>query len=246
VEQPPQRIEVERCGSTQDELRRLAAAGAPAFTSVRADEQTAGRGRRGRSWIAPPGSALLASILLRPERAVAEAGALSLVAGVAVCDAVQAIGADARLRWPNDVVVGGRKLAGVLPELVLDGGRPAVLVGIGVNLSAGRDELPSDGRIEPTSLALEGIRPPHPRALLDLVTAALRRLVASWEEAGLAPLSERLAGLDDLAGRAVTLELADGRTVEGTTDGIDPDGALRVLAGGGLERHRAGEVVRVR
>src|SRR5690242_14315739 len=112
----PAPIELDTVGSTQDELRALAAAGAPAFTSVRAEEQTAGRGRRGRRWTAPHGSSLLCSILLRPVGRPEGLGALSLVGGIAVCQAVATCGVEPRLRWPNDVLVGGRKLAGVLPE----------------------------------------------------------------------------------------------------------------------------------
>src|SRR5262245_8491550 len=140
----PDPVELGRVGSTQDELRALAAAGAPAFTAVRADEQTAGRGRRGRTWSAPAGTALLVSILLRPGRPADELGALSLVGGLAVCEALRTTGTRPRLRWPNDVVVDGRKIAGVLPELV-EG--PAVVLGVGVNVSMDEGQLPPTDQI---------------------------------------------------------------------------------------------------
>jgi BirA family biotin operon repressor/biotin-[acetyl-CoA-carboxylase] ligase len=234
------RLELASVGSTQDELRRLAGAGAPAWSMVRADEQTAGRGRRGRGWSTPAGKALAASILLRPARPPEELGALSLIAGLAVAEALQASLRDVQVRWPNDVVVHGAKLAGVLAELLAG---PAVVVGVGVNLTQGREELPPPGRLPATSLLLEGADPvPTPAALLDDVAGRLREAVSIFESRGLRALVPRLAALDGLAGHRVRLRLADGRATEGTAAGIGDDGSLRLRTARGEERHMAGEV----
>jgi BirA family biotin operon repressor/biotin-[acetyl-CoA-carboxylase] ligase len=239
----PDPIELDRVGSTQDELRRLAAEGAPALTAVRAEEQTAGRGRRGRTWSAPHGSSLLVSILLRPSRAPEELAALSLVGGIAVCEAVRTTGVEARLRWPNDVVAGPRKLAGVLPELV-DG--PAVLLGVGVNVSLREQDLPPTDRLPATSLLLEGAEVPAPGELLRRLLAALVPLLEQFDARGFAPLAPLASALDPLSGEPLTLSLADGSERHGVGAGIDRDGALLLRTADGVERHVSGEVVRVR
>jgi BirA family biotin operon repressor/biotin-[acetyl-CoA-carboxylase] ligase len=240
----PRRIELERCGSTQDELRALAAQGAPAWTSVRCDEQLAGRGRRGRAWHAPAGTAMLASILLRPSRPAEELPTLALVGGLAACEVARSLGAAARVRWPNDVVTDQGKLAGVLAELVT-GDAPCVLLGIGLNASLTREQLPPTDRLPATSLALEGIESPPPGALLDRLLEGLAALVEQWESGGFAAIAPRLRDLDDLTGRSLRLQLASGRAVNGTASGIDLDGALLVRTAAGLERHLSGEVERV-
>jgi BirA family biotin operon repressor/biotin-[acetyl-CoA-carboxylase] ligase len=236
--------ELGRCGSTQDELLELARGGALAWSWVRADEQTAGRGRRGRRWEAAPGSALLVSVLLRPARSPAELPELTLVAALAVCEAVRALGPEARLRWPNDVVVGGRKLAGLLAELEPD---PAVLLGIGLNLRGGETELPAAERLSPTSLELEGVAPVDAGGFWrELVLPRLRSAVGAWEAVGLAAHARRLAELDDLRERELQLRLAGGTVVEGVGAGIADDGALLVRGPGGVEAHRSGEVHELR
>jgi BirA family biotin operon repressor/biotin-[acetyl-CoA-carboxylase] ligase len=234
------RLELATVGSTQDELRRLAEAGAPAWSTVRADEQTAGRGRRGRGWSTPAGKALAASILLRPARRAQELGALSLVVGLAVAEALRPTLPTVRVRWPNDVVAPGGKLAGILAEL-LPG--PAVIAGIGVNLTQTRDELPPPGRLPATSLLLEGADPvPSAVGLLADIVGRLRDAAAEFEDDGFVALRERLTALDGLAGRRVRLRLADGSMVEGEAERIGADGSLVVRTGSSEARHVAGEV----
>ncbi len=210
---------------------------------MRAEEQRAGRGRRGRTWTAPYGTSLLTSILLRPKRRADELGALSLVGGIAACEAVRTTGIEPRLRWPNDVVVSGRKLAGILPELI-DG--PAVLLGIGINVSLRERELPPTDRLPATSLLLEGAEVPTPRRLLERLLAALVPLVEQFELSGFAALAPLAAALDELAGQPLVLQLADGSERRGVGAGIDRDGALLVRTADGVERHVSGEVARVR
>jgi len=160
---------VERCTSTQ---RLLDAA--PEGAVVAADEQTEGRGRLGRTWDAPAGTSLLFSIVLVPDVPPDRLAELSVVAGTAVAEAVAAeTGLITRVKHPNDVLIGGRKVAGVLAEA--SEGR--VVLGVGVNVSQAQDQLPSDGVTRATSLALEG-------AVVDraaLLAAVLERLEANYD-----------------------------------------------------------------
>jgi BirA family biotin operon repressor/biotin-[acetyl-CoA-carboxylase] ligase len=234
--------ELDACESTQDELRALAAAGAPAFTAVRADLQRAGRGRRGRRWEAPAGTALLVSILLRPQRPQHELPVLSLAGGIAAVECARGFGAAARLAWPNDVVCEERKLAGVLAELGPEG---SVLLGIGMNLAARASDLPASDRLPPTSLLLEtGAAPGAPQALVALLEA-VRPLAALFDAEGPAAIAARARALDALEGRALQLRLAGGEVVEGTAAGIAEDGSLLLRVGDDVRAYASGEVVRL-
>ena len=234
--------ELEACDSTQDELRALAAEGAPALTAVRADVQRAGRGRRGRTWEAPAGTALLASILLRPRRPQHELPVLSLAGGVAAAECARGFGATAGLSWPNDVVCEGRKLAGVLAELGPEG---SVLLGIGMNLAARASDLPASDRLTPTSLLLEtGAAPSAPTALSALLEA-LRPLAELFDAEGPPAIAARARPLDALEGTALHLRLAGGEVVEGTGAGIADDGSLLVRGTSGVQAYASGEVARL-
>jgi BirA family transcriptional regulator, biotin operon repressor / biotin---[acetyl-CoA-carboxylase] ligase len=234
--------ERESVGSTQDELRALAEAGAPAFTAVRADVQHAGRGRRGRTWHAPPGTALLVSILLRPRRPAHELAALSLAGGVAAVECARTFGADARLSWPNDIVCGRRKLCGVLAEL---GPADSVLLGVGMNLAAQASDLPAPDRLVPTSLLLETGSAPTPQVALLALLDALRPLAASFDADGPPAIAARVRRLDALAGTAVELRLASGEVIAGSAAGIADDGSILVRTPEGMRPYASGEVVRL-
>ena len=139
-------------GSTNDDARELARDGAPHLTTVVADRQTAGRGRRGRTWIAQPGEALLASWVVRPAIPVEQWSVLPLIVGVACVEAVRArTKVDCMLKWPNDLMVGERKLGGILVEA-----EPPRFAVAGVGLNATATDFPDDLRTPPTSLAVEG------------------------------------------------------------------------------------------
>jgi BirA family transcriptional regulator, biotin operon repressor / biotin---[acetyl-CoA-carboxylase] ligase len=239
---PPRTVELERCGSTQDELRLLARAGAPAFTVVRADVQDAGRGRRGRSWHTRPGAAMLASVLLRPRRPASELSGLAIVGGVAAARVAQGLGVAAEIRWPNDVVVRGRKLAGVLAEL-MDG--PAVLLGVGMNADARLEDLPETDGLPPTSLRLEGARPATPSELAALLVAELRPLCERFDAGGFAAVRGDAEALDALHGLELELALAGGETARGIARGFADDGALVLDTPDGPRQHRSGLVARV-
>jgi len=234
--------ELEACESTQDDLRRLAAGGAPAFTAVRAEQQHAGRGRRGRSWEARAGTALLVSVLLRPTRPQHELPVLSLAGGIAAAECARAFGAGAGLSWPNDVVCEERKLAGVLAELGPGG---SVLLGVGMNLAAGAGDLPEGDRLPPTSLLLETGAAPDAGTALSALLDSLRPLAAVFDAEGPAGIAARARRLDVLEGRVVQLRLASGEVTEGIAAGIADDGSLLVRVGGEVRSYAGGEVVRL-
>lgn len=199
-----------------------------------AEEQTAGRGRMGRRWEAPSGSSILVSTVLRPptERRAPE---LTLVAGVTVAVVTErATGLAAQVKWPNDVMLARRKVAGVIAELK-DG---AVVLGIGLNVNQAPGELPADAKVAPGSLrSITGREYDRAAILADLLLELERRYDA-WREAGLESLYEDLAARDFLRGRRVTV---DGTA--GTAQLIARDGRLEVETGSGRVLLESGEVL---
>ena len=227
-------------GSTNERARELAGAGAPDGTVVTAAEQRAGRGRHGRTWTAPAGRALLCSALLRPldERH----GLLPLAVPLAVCEAAEALGAsDCRVKWPNDVWLDGRKLAGVLIEA-----RPPdwAVIGVGLNLAIPESAFPPELRDSATSLlaagALDASRQPS-----DVVEAALDSLCGGlerWVEADAAEVLGEFERRDVLRGREIRWSGAGESGGEGTARGVDERGNLVVATARGEVALGAGEV----
>lgn len=219
-----------RAGSTNDEARRLAEAGAPSGTVVTADEQDAGRGRHGRAWSAPAGKALLYSAILRPLDA--RHRLLPLAVPLAVCDAVESRApVECRLKWPNDVWIAERKVSGTLIEA-----RPPdwAVIGVGINLSIGDDEFPPDLRWPAGSVG-HAASPGDARIALDLA-------LARWVEASEAEVLAEFGRRDALRGRHVSWEEAGGAR-SGVADGVAANGNLLVLTAGGERRSLgAGEV----
>jgi BirA family biotin operon repressor/biotin-[acetyl-CoA-carboxylase] ligase len=208
---------------------------------VLADEQTRGRGRLGRSWHSPAADNLYLSALVRPPEALHRAPPLTLAAGVAVCEAVNRSGARASIKWPNDVLVDGKKLAGILTESVTRGERlEAVVIGVGVNLNGAA--FPEELAAIATSLraacghAIDRLA--FTATLLGELARWLDRLDAEGTAAIAAAWQERSA----ISGRRVQV-IVDGETVAGRACDLDADGALRVERDGGGElRVVAGEV----
>ena len=249
----------ERTGSTNADLVDQARAGAPEGLVLVAEEQVAGRGRMGRAWVSPPRAALTFSVLLRPDGVPpARLGWLPLLAGVATAGALhQVSGLDVQLKWPNDVLVGPRKLAGILAEA--SGG--AVVVGIGLNVSTVRDELPAPGPSAPgpgpgalaaTSLLLEGAVSLDRDLLLRRVLDELEHWYLAWrsaaspgDPAGSGLRSEYLR-LCSTIGRDVRVELPAGQVIEGTAADVDADGRLVVSGPDGRAAVGAGDVRHVR
>ncbi|MBI4575594.1 MAG: biotin--[acetyl-CoA-carboxylase] ligase [Planctomycetes bacterium] len=233
-----------RLGSTNDEAARLARSGAPEGTLVIAREQTAGRGRHGRAWFSPAGGGLWASLVLRPRGSSGRVHPITLLAGLAAAEAVEAVaGLRAGLKWPNDLVAGGRKLGGLLCERIEDP-RPAgaLILGLGLNTNLARESFPEALRESATStLAETGRRV----ANLDLLVAFLNRMDGHYALLGTAEgaaLLDRYRARSSTLGRQVTLELPDG-AVHGKALDVTPLGGLVLrLADGGQRTFLAGEV----
>jgi BirA family biotin operon repressor/biotin-[acetyl-CoA-carboxylase] ligase len=233
----------------------------PAPGALVAEHQVAGRGRAGRTWETPARAALTVSVLLRPHVPPSALGWLPLVAGLAVVRAVREAGVEARLKWPNDVLVPAasdaegfgpyRKVAGVLAEVVPGGG--VVVVGVGVNVSQSAAELPVPSA---TSLALAGVDPSDPTALdrgallaslLRALTTDVARLEAAGGDAAVAGIAEDYARASATLGASVRAELAGSTSVvEGTAARIADDGALVVATRDGERVVTAGDVHHLR
>lgn len=249
--------------STSSDLADRARAGsAQVPAALVAEHQTAGRGRAGRTWQTPAHAALTVSFLLRPQVPRAALGWVPLAAGVAVVRTLAVLGCEARLKWPNDVLLEAstpveglgayRKVAGVLAEVVPDGGAPAdepplVVVGIGTNVSQQADELPVPTA---TSLALAGAAADRNALLVGLaheLTDAVGRLEAAAGDASGANLAQEYAAASASLGRRVRAELAGGDdVVVGIADRVAEDGALVLATPGGARVVSAGDVHHLR
>jgi BirA family transcriptional regulator, biotin operon repressor / biotin---[acetyl-CoA-carboxylase] ligase len=235
--------------STNASLAAAAAGGAADRTVLVARRQTAGQGRRSRRWASPDGAGVYLSVLLRPAVPVARLSWLTMLAGVALVRTARWAGAQAVLKWPNDLLLGPdrRKGAGVLAERIQD----AVVVGIGLNVRALPPDVPlGPGGLAPTSLAEAGARE------LDLTTLTIRLLTEladleeTWRRSGGDPAAggghAEYTGYCATIGRRVRVELPAGE-VTGTATGVDPDGGLLLHADDGSERVlSAGDVVHLR
>jgi BirA family biotin operon repressor/biotin-[acetyl-CoA-carboxylase] ligase len=217
-------------GSTNADLLARAARGEPEGAVLAAEQQRAGRGRLGRTWVSPARAALTFSVLLRPAAVPrARLGWLPLLAGVAVAAAVRDVAAvDAQLKWPNDVLVGHAKLAGILAEAAGD----AVVAGIGLNVSTEPAERPppGPGALPATSLRIEGAASLDRERLLAGILAGLERRYRAWcqvlgdtERSG---LRAEYTGLCATLGRRVRVELPSGRLLDGLAAAVDADGRL--------------------
>jgi BirA family biotin operon repressor/biotin-[acetyl-CoA-carboxylase] ligase len=226
------RVEVlERAGSTNSVVGHRARAGEPPGLVVVAERQLSGRGRLDRAWVSPPRAGLTFSALLRPDLPAQEWGWLPLLAGVAVARALRTQAkVDATQKWPNDVLIAGRKACGLLAENVPPGG---LVLGVGINVTTTRDELPHDGT---TSLRLEEAATTDRDTLLRAVLRELTTVLADVE-AGRSAYRE----LCSTVGQLVRVELPNG-SVEGLAEAIDADGRL-VVSG---TAYSAGDVVHLR
>jgi len=216
-------------GSTNDDLREKAEAGAPEGLVLLAEAQTAGRGRLRRRWESPAGKNLLLSVLLRPALSAERAFQITLMTGVAVAQTLaEGYGLKPRIKWPNDVMVQGRKLCGVLAEMKAAAGQVEFIVlGLGVNLNLRRTELSEELQPLATSVAEELGRPvaraEFARALLEeLETCYLDLLAGNWPK-----ILEAWHSWAAIRGQEVLIELNEGK-ISGAALGLDQDGALRV------------------
>ena len=224
--------------STNDVALALAAEGDREGTIVLADQQTAGRGRLGRAWHSPAGSGLYVSLVLRPARVP---GLMTLAAGVALAEAVEAATAlPPDIKWPNDLLVGRRKLAGILAETA-PGDVPQVVVGYGINV--GKQAFPPDLGARATSLESELGREVDRAALCAATLAAIARRYRDLGDGRFdAILDAWRARSPSSRGARVTWRVPAGQQF-GVTEGIDADGALLVRVGDAVERIVGGEVI---
>ena len=241
-------------GSTNDEATAWALEGAPHGALVATDHQTAGRGRRGRGWFSEPGTAVQLSLIVRPRRPLNVMGLLTTAVGLACVEALEiAASIDARLKWPNDVVIGGRKLAGILVESHVAG--PTLefaVIGVGLNVRPPRGELPPDVAARATNVYAEieaagGTPGPGRVEILGWLLDAFERIyqhLGSGE--GAAGIVERATKKSLVLGKEVTVTLSDGRTIEGTARRLLPSGALEIETGGEFRAVHAGEITRLR
>ena len=208
-------------GSTNDNALLAARAGAPHGSLFVTDEQTAGRGRRGNSWLALPGESLLFSVLLRPKLELAQASALTLAIGLALRDAIgPLLSCAAQIKWPNDLYVNGKKLAGVLLESQLQGEHlQAVVVGVGLNVAT--ENFPGEIAARATSLRLLGAHDVERESLLQAVLTAIAARVDVYERTGVRGILDELNAADALCGRRVRVDAQ-----VGLGRGLDEQGRL--------------------
>jgi BirA family biotin operon repressor/biotin-[acetyl-CoA-carboxylase] ligase len=234
---------VERCGSTNSVLLAEKALARPVL--LLADEQTAGRGRRGRRWTSSREGSLTFSLAVALDRPLRELTALPLVAGVATARALHALGvAGAALKWPNDIVVEGAKLGGILVETKSHGKAVKAVIGIGLNLR-GAAALEASLR-RPVAALEQFIAVPAKEAVADAIGRALLQALAAFESRGLEAVRAEWERLDAHAGQKLRVRLADGRVVTGVSSGLDVDGALRLATRGGMRAVRSGRVLSAR
>jgi BirA family biotin operon repressor/biotin-[acetyl-CoA-carboxylase] ligase len=229
---------VAETASTNDDVAGLARQGAVEGLWLRAERQTAGRGRQGRTWESPAGN-LFASTLVRVRPGEPPAPTLALVAAVALAETAEAYGVRALLKWPNDLLVDGAKLSGVLLERADD----AVVIGFGVNLAHHPVDL---DRAATSFPALTGSAPDAGQFVHTLADAFARWL-GRWRGEGLAPVRARWIERAHRIGSALTVHLPDGASLDGLFDGLDEGGALRLrLADGSTHVIHAADVFLIR
>jgi len=239
---------VDTTGSTNDDLMAAADEGAPAWSVLAAGRQDAGRGRHGRTWVAPHGSSLLVSVLLRPTLPSDVLAVVALGGTVAMSEALEEAGVRTRCKWPNDVTAGAdaRKIAGVLPESRIEGGGVRhVVIGTGVNVLQAPDDFPAELRDTATSVAIEGGEVDQAR----LLTSYLAALRARYDPAGPGFVVRTLDAYRsrcETIGQDVRATTVDGEIVEGPAVGLSVWGGLVVRPPGGEVDIAFGEIERLR
>lgn len=234
--------------STNSQAKRLAVEGASEGTVVVAESQTGGRGRRGRSWFSPAGQNIYASIILRPPMAPAQTPQITLMAAVAVARALQeATGLNAKIKWPNDILIADKKIAGILTEITTEmDAVDYVVVGLGVNVNTTAADMPPDIRSIATSVRIEsGSR----SSRTDLLCSLLQYFEWSYDTLqrnGFKPIMAQWREMSDIIGQPVYVDVLDVRH-SGIVEAVDDDGVL-ILKDDNGQRHRifSGDVTRIR
>ncbi len=237
---------VDELPSTNAAAAQRALEGGPDGLVVVAEHQSAGRGRLDRTWETPPGTAVTFSLLLRPTTPTRAWPWLPLLTGYAVDKALTSVGLEAGVKWPNDVLIGEKKVAGILVERIETPDGPAAVVGVGINVGLRSDELPVP---HATSLEIELGRPVDRTDVLVAALNAIREAFDAWEAGGDLNgmrLADSYAAACVTVGRDVQVDLPDGSVLAGTATGIDPAGQLIVESDGVRRAVSAGDVVHVR
>lgn len=238
---------LETLGSTNDHALLLAAQGAPHGTVVIAEEQTRGRGRLRREWLSTPGRGIYMSILLRDPLPVRVAPQSTYIAGLSLARVLRSdFGLDASMKWPNDILIAGKKVAGILTEMQSDQDYSRfIVVGIGINVNYSRDEMEGPFRYPATSVSIQAGGAVKRR---DILLAFLQMFEKDYETFvgdGFARLIPDLEKFSGILGRRITLLIGE-REISGEARGFTPDGALTLLRDDGeLEAVWAGDVTRV-
>lgn len=232
---------VERCASTNSVLLKERSL---STVLLAAEAQTAGRGRRGRRWHSAPGADLTFSLAASLRRPARELAALSLVAGVAATRALRAAGVSrVALKWPNDLVVDGAKLGGILVETRAEGMRTRAVFGIGINC---RRSPGLQSRLRRPIASLDAFIAPERNRMIHGIARALLEVLQRFESHGFDAVRAEWEAMDAHAGQRLRVRLADGRTLSGIACGLAEDGALRLRARGGIRAVRSGRVVTAR
>jgi len=223
-----------RTDSTNRQAKALAAAGAPEGTVVIAEEQSAGRGRRGRAWFSPPRTGIYMSLILRPDIPPQEAPRFALLAAAAVAAAVrETTSLEVMIKWPNDILAGGRKMGGILTEASMEMDRVEYLViGVGLNVNLNRREFPPELQSIATSIREETGRPAGRILLTKRLLESLESTYHEYRREGFAPILKRWQDFTEMLGREVAVEVR-GRMLTGEVAAFDADGALVLRTPGG-------------
>lgn len=236
----------EKLESTNAKAFELAQEGGSHGDLIVTEHQTAGKGRRGRSWVSPAGKSLAMSLILRPEIAPSRAPEVTLVAAVALAETLRDSGVQADIKWPNDVQIAGKKVAGILTELSADVERVHfVVLGIGVNLNAELTDFPPDVAELATSVNLTRHSPVHRALFTAALLGKLEQWLDTWTDDGFEPIRTAWKGLASTLGQEVLVR-ADQRELRGIAEDIDASGALLLRVGDKLERVLSGDVEQVR
>lgn len=237
----PFRVEiVNECASTNALLLERTLQGTPHASVLAAEHQTAGRGRRGNAWLSAIGGSLAFSLLWRFEQGAAGLSGLSLAVAVGAARALESLGVhEVTVKWPNDILLGGRKLGGILIEMSADClGPSAAVIGVGLNVrltASMAERLP-----EAADLAIHG--PPSRTLLFASLLEHLAGVLDEFSRNGFAPLREEWHARHAWQGREVALEVAERRVAEGRAVGVDDDGALLVRCANGVQRFHSGDL----
>lgn len=232
--------------STNARAYELAQEGGSHGEVIVTEHQTQGKGRRGRSWVSPAGKSLTLSVILRPEIAPSRAPEITLVAAVALAETLRDSGVEATIKWPNDVQIAGKKVAGILTELSADVERVHfVILGVGVNLNVQPSDFPPEIAEIATSVSLNRTSPVHRALFTAALLAKLEQWLDTWDQEGFAPVRMAWKDLASTLGQEVLVR-ADNRELRGIAEDIDASGALLLRVGDQLERVLSGDVEQVR